>query len=225
MEFPPILVINLDERTDRWDGIQKNFTKWPVTLERVSAVKASPGWKGCYKSHLKCVQIAKERQYPWVLLIEDDCRVEDTSLERFQTLLPLLWDHDYDIFNGGPSYISDITKVQSEPPLYKIKGYAAHFSLIKQNAYDKILNFQEKEIDVLYSENLQMICTYPRLAIQEAGWSDIIENETNYLGVFETSDAALLKEGFQDTSANTFSFTFAMVCLVIVLGIQLTNKG
>ena len=70
-----------------------------------------------------------------------------------------------------------------------------------------------------------MICTYPKLAIQEAGKSDITENETNYLGVFETSDAALLKEGFQDTSANTFSLTFAMVCLGIVVGIQVTNKG
>jgi len=100
----PILVINLSERKDRWKEIQKTFEeKWPgVYLERIDAVKASPGWIGCLRSHKKAVQIAKKRKYPYVLVLEDDCLPADDSFERFQEILPLLEKrNDWDIFSGG----------------------------------------------------------------------------------------------------------------------------
>jgi hypothetical protein len=223
MEFPPTLVINLDERKDRWEGIQKSFAEWPVALQRISAVKASPGWKGCFMSHLKCIEIARDNKYEWFLLLEDDCRLDKGALARFQALLPSLWEqrNDWDIFNGGPTFIHDIQKIQSEPPLYKIKGFCTHFCIINKSAYEKILGFEEKAIDILYSENLRMICTHPKLAYQEAGKSDIMNENADYMSWFETSDKALLKEGFQTKSdLNEFSLKFAMVCLVIAFVIH-----
>jgi hypothetical protein len=223
MEFPPTLVINLDKRTDRWEGIQKKFINWPVPLQRISAVEASPGWKGCFMSHLKCIEHARDNNYEWLLILEDDCRLDEGALTRFQQLLPSLWEQreEWDIFNGGPTFIRDIQKTQSEPPLFKIKAYAAHFALINKSAYDKILGFEEKQIDILYSENLRMICTRPKLAHQEAGKSDITNEETNYSAGFESSDKELLKEGFQNKAKlNEFSLKFAMVCLVIAFVIR-----
>jgi GR25 family glycosyltransferase involved in LPS biosynthesis len=60
MEFPSTLVINLDKRVDRWNEIQRMFGEWP-SLERVSAVEETPGWKGCAKSHIKSINLAKQR--------------------------------------------------------------------------------------------------------------------------------------------------------------------
>jgi hypothetical protein len=223
MEFPPTLVINLDERKDRWEGIQKSFAGWPTPLQRISAVKASPGWKGCFMSHLKCIEIARDNNYEWVVLLEDDCRLDEGALARFQLLLPSLWEQrdEWDIFNGGPTFIRDIQKTQSEPPLFKIKGYATHFCLVNKSAYDKILGFEEKEIDILYSENLRMVCTRPKLAHQEVGKSDVTNEEANYSAGFESADTELLKEGFQTKSdMNEFSLKFAMVCLVIAFVIH-----
>lgn len=221
MEFPPTLIINLDERKDRWDGLQLSFKDWPVSLERISAVKASPGWKGCYLSHKKCIQVAKERNYPWVLILEDDSRLTETGAARFQSLLPLLWETQdtWDILNGGPSYIHDVKKINADPPIFNVKGYATHFCLINRRSYDTILNFPEKEIDILYSENLQMVCTRPHLAIQEVGKSDITDSNVDYTDFLSESQSILEKEGFanaDETTANIFSVKFAMVCVVLI---------
>ena len=78
--FPPILYINLDSRKDRMQELTREFANFPVAPERVSAVKYSPGWKGCSASHLKCITIAKERNYPWVLIVEDDCALTTNAL-------------------------------------------------------------------------------------------------------------------------------------------------
>ena len=227
MEFPPTLIINLDERKDRWDGLQQSFKDWPGRLDRVSAVKASPGWKGCYFSHKKCIEVAKERNYPWVLILEDDCRLTETGAARFQSLLPYLWETQdtWDIFNGGPSFIHDAKKINADPLLFSVKAYAAHFCLIHRGSYDTILNFPEKEIDVLYSENLRMVCTRPHLAIQEVGKSDITDNTVDYTGVLSDSQTILEKEGFVnkvEADANVFSIKFAMVCVVLIF---IINKG
>jgi GR25 family glycosyltransferase involved in LPS biosynthesis len=84
INFPPVFVINLEDRKDRWAEIQESFRNWPVQLERIDAVRASPGWKGCFESHKKVVQLAKDKGYPWVLVLEDDCMpCSETSFTQF----------------------------------------------------------------------------------------------------------------------------------------------
>jgi glycosyl transferase family 25 len=223
MEFPPTLVINLDDRKDRWEGIQASFAKWPVKLERVPAIKENPGWKGCYNSHKKCIQIAKERNYPWVLLLEDDCRLYENSSERFQKILSSLWEKrdTWEFFNGGPTFIDKIQKIQNDPPLFKLEGYATHFCLFNQSVYDKIINFPEKQIDALYRENLSMICTRPHIAFQDLGKSDILDTDVDYSGMLTSSNDALEKEGFQNKEEDEFSIKFIMLCITIVLAINI----
>ena len=91
MNDPETFVINLDDRTDRWDAIQKLCSGAGLTPRRISAVRATPGWIGCTYSHMKCMQIAKEEQLPWVLILEDDATFTPASFNRFRMLLPFLW--------------------------------------------------------------------------------------------------------------------------------------
>jgi glycosyl transferase, family 25 len=77
-----IFYINLDARTDRRahmesqlaaTGLLTKATRFPaVHMPNLGAI-------GCSMSHLKCLQIAKEKGWPHVLILEDD--VEFTDLE------------------------------------------------------------------------------------------------------------------------------------------------
>jgi hypothetical protein len=194
MEFPKILVINLGERTDRWKHIQDEFEDWPEPLHRISAVKRTIGWKGCTLSHKKAVQYAKDHVFPWVLVLEDDCQLEKNALHRFQEVLPILWEQrsDWDIFMGGISYTGDHSfdhgrVIQDHPSLLQIKGYAAHFCLIHDGTYDKILRMKMEKMDVFYADHLRLWTTLPYLAIQAPSHSNIEKTYTNYSESFGAS--------------------------------------
>ena len=230
MKFPPILVINLDDRPDRWSEIQKEFEGWP-SLERISAVKESPGWKGCNKSHVKAINQAKKRKYPWVLVLEDDCVVKPDSLKRFKDLLPSLWamKNDYDVFIGGATFIKDVSIIQYSPPLFKMKGYTTHFCLYPSSSYDKLTDLISNGtvvIDYLFrnGNSTRLICTSPHIATQRAGISNLGNNEVNYDGLFVESTTVLSQfihsekslEGFIQESTLYNNKVMVMNILVII---------
>ena len=165
--FPPTFVINLDDRKDRMKEITEEFKLWPVPLERISAVKMSPGFKGCTLSHLKCIHLAKERKYPWVLVLEDDCTLSKDSIDRFKEILPVLWKHKerWEIFNGGVSTLHNHTLIDVPRKMFRVTAYSTSFILIHESVYDKILSFEEADpsqaIDVIYSQNFNMLTITP----------------------------------------------------------------
>lgn len=208
MKFPSTLVINLDKRVDRWNEIQRMFGEWP-SLERVSAVEETPGWKGCAKSHIKSINLAKQRQYPWVLILEDDCIIKEDSLNTFKQILPMLWERrsEWDIFLGGCTSVKNIKIIEPNPPIFSVTGRTSHFCLINIEAYNKILAGYDftKDIDVFYEESLRLCCTVPYIAVQKAGKSDILNRQVNYYDEFEESERKLIEylkinqmEGFTD---------------------------
>ena len=191
MAFPHILVINLPERKDRWEDIEKELESWNVPFERVDAVKMTPGWKGCSLSHKKCIEIAKQRKYPWVLILEDDCKLFPNTKERFQKLLEILWRMRYhwEIFTGGPTQIRNASILYEEPLLFQVESYSTHFILVPENTYDKILNEinENTKVDVHYRNHFNMWCTLPHLATQKTSYSDIEKKEKDYSLSFENS--------------------------------------
>lgn len=194
MQFPPILVINLKERTDRWKRISKQLEEWKVPFERVEAIKQKIGWMGCTKSHLKCLEIAKERKYPWVLVLEDDCFLQPNSKKRFEELLPILWKRreEWDIFNGGGSYIFKGKLIRENPILVEFSAYAAHFILHQERNYDRIMKeAKRKIIDVYYRDRLYQWATYPHLATQFKGFSNLSKKQKDHTKTFKNSQKYL----------------------------------
>lgn len=240
MEYPNTLVINLDQRQDRWNEIQDVFGEWP-SLERISAVEDSPGWKGCAKSHLKCIRLAKERRYPWVLVLEDDCVVKPDSLDRFRGVLPILWERrsEWDIFLGGCTSVKNIKLMETNPVLFSVTGRTTHFCLINMGAYDKILTGYDftKDIDVFYEESIRLWCTTPYIAVQKAGKSDILNRDVNYSDEFKDSEGKLteflnadqVEEGFTPTGMTLFNdrglaLKFAIITIIIIGVFTRMNK-
>ena len=201
MQFPPTLVINLDSRQDRMSEFTQEFRNWPTSVERVSAVKYSPGWKGCAASHLKCVKLAKERNYPWVLVVEDDCTLTLGASEQFQEVLPYLWKNrdSWDIFFGGVTHIKKSKRISYSPDIFEATCVTAHFCLIHSSVYDTILNHYPEDIDdytdqidVYYGYNLRIWTTTPFFAKQRPSKSDIEEGIKDYTELFNDSERKLL---------------------------------
>ena len=202
-EFPPTFVINLDNRQDRMKEIRTEFKDWPVPIERISAIKLSPGWKGCFASHLKCIQTAKDRNYPWVVILEDDCILTQNAIHRFQELLPFLWNNRqrWDMFNGGVTYLKHHKRISRNPSVYEVHGYATNFYMVHNSAYDRILNgcpahhkYYKDPVDVHYANTFRIWTCTPYLSGQRPGKSDIGEEKVeDYTEVFDLAERTLLE--------------------------------
>lgn len=175
MQFPHILVINLKERTDRWQRISQQLNDAELPFERVEGIRRKEGWKGCSLAHQKAIQIANQRNYPWVLLLEDDCLFVRGWKQRFVKLLPILWERrsEWEVFTGGSCVLHKACKLQESPPLFQMTGWCAQFMLIHAGTYPRILRYKlSVAIDDAYRRSYTMWCTYPHLAITTGGWSN-----------------------------------------------------
>lgn len=93
-----ILVINLKERTDRLEHIWEELNRVnmpPKKVEVIEGIPMDPGFMGCTKSHLKCLKLAREKQYKNVLILEDDFTIFDVDEFRhaFSTKITEFGEH------------------------------------------------------------------------------------------------------------------------------------
>jgi len=113
-------VINLKNRTDRWERIQKDFSHVPLELKRWNAVKGadlpddsikdittdfcynfcSLAMIGCWLSHSSIWYEIIEKKLPFAIILEDD----SYPIENFNTLFPTYWENipkDWDVVYFG----------------------------------------------------------------------------------------------------------------------------
>ncbi len=175
--FPTVYVINLDNRPDRWETIKKTCYSCGINPQRVSAVKASPGWHGCARSHMKVAELAQSRGEQWYIVMEDDATLSVDNWRRLVGLMPSLWAArgSWDIFNGGPGDISGFELMSRDPILYKIKGNLTHFLLVNSSAYPIIKAWtpEKRQVDHYFQEHTRMYATYPYVSEQSGDISDI----------------------------------------------------
>jgi len=68
-----IIYINLNKRTDRRQEIENELNQYGLPYERFEAISTPDfGIYGCGLSHLKVLEMAKERHYKNILILEDD---------------------------------------------------------------------------------------------------------------------------------------------------------
>ena len=116
--LPPVYVINLDDKQDRWEFMENQLKYWQVeNYERISAYdgrgdndlseilkgkypnQMTSGEVGCVTSHLKALKkFLHETDEPCVLIMEDDCDISTVShweftWKDFYSKIP----YDYDV--------------------------------------------------------------------------------------------------------------------------------
>jgi hypothetical protein len=180
----PMIAINLDRRTDRWSALTEAFADYPI--ERFSAIRPADGdgIRGCRESHFAALRLARERQYPWVALMEDDCVPYSHFREELARLLPLLWElrASWDIYTGGPIALRSMTRIKHN--LIGIDFWAcAQFIIIHAGAYNKILNGWNETtsmhaVDMYYNNTLRSVTSAPPLTYQSNTPSDVQTDHT-----------------------------------------------
>jgi GR25 family glycosyltransferase involved in LPS biosynthesis len=78
-----IFYINLEHRKDRKIHVEEQLESIGFSnqqIQRFPALSLSNGALGCSMSHLKCVQIAKDNNWPHVLICEDDIQFLNPEL-------------------------------------------------------------------------------------------------------------------------------------------------
>ena len=137
------LFINLTHRTDRLSHILDQFNGLGITGERVDAIQNSNGAIGCTLSHIKCLEMAIERNYEQVFICEDD--ITFLNLELFkQNFIKFTKSKDinWDVLIIGGNNV---------PPFQQIHDYCARVFycqtttgyIVKKTYYNKLLqNFK-----------------------------------------------------------------------------------
>jgi GR25 family glycosyltransferase involved in LPS biosynthesis len=196
--FEHTLFINLEHRTDRLEHALTEFDKLGIKAERVNAVKMKNGAIGCTMSHIKCIELAKSRNWDQVFICEDDITF----------LNPELLKRNIELFIENDDILWDVLIIggNNVPPYQQLYEYAARIFqnqtttgyIVKKQYYDVLLtNFKESAANLLrnpdnkfeyaldkYWNRLQMqdfwYMITPPTVTQYENYSDIEEQNTNY---------------------------------------------
>lgn len=120
--FPYRVCINLDRRPERWSRMQEIFLQHKVApVGRFAAIdglkltvpahsKLSPGAYGCLLSHIEVIRRAREKQFPTVLIFEDDCCFDSDFNNKFSYHIRQL-PSDWDMFFLGGMHLEKPTMI------------------------------------------------------------------------------------------------------------------
>ena len=193
-----IFYINLETRNDRRNSIETQLTNIGLTnFERFNAIKVMDGRVGCTMSHIKCLEMAKERGYNHILICEDDTFFLDPKLFKTQLTTFLNDEHKWDVVlfagNNVPPYerIDDTCIAVSHcqtTTCYLVNGH--YFDTLLQNmreGLDKLLKEPTNHLNYAidrYWLNLQKkdnwLLITPLTVIQREDYSDIENKRTDY---------------------------------------------
>jgi len=198
-----VFYINLEHRKDRNQyclnqlksiGFQEN------QIERFNAIQFYLGGIGCTKSHIACIELAKERNYKHIMIVEDDIEFTNPSLIK-QQIHQLFQDNiSFDVCMLGLN-LQSYSKIN--PYLCRVfealttTGYIVH-----QHYYDRLLNnfrdglsYLEKDLNQyttqIYYHSIdahmkilqkldQWICFHPLTVSQAQNPSNINGFDMNY---------------------------------------------
>jgi glycosyl transferase family 25 len=195
------LFINLDYRTDRLEHVLNEFKNLGLhTSERFNAIKAISGNIGCTLSHIRCIEIAKERGYPFVFICEDD--IQFTNVEIFLENLSKF----YELYKNGLEWDVLVVGGNTCPPFQYLNDFCIRILnvqtttgyIVKQHYYDTLINNYKEGLQLLiknqdkkkqyaidiYWKQLQekdkWFMTIPLTVNQYYDYSDIEEKVVDY---------------------------------------------
>lgn len=195
--------INLKKRKDKNKNIIKELKRFGINSpNRFEAIKHEIGIVGCVKSHIRCIELAKEREYPFVCIFEDD--VVFRNIEKCRDMINKYINTDYDVLYIGCRVLNNKYEFITDDLIRIDSAYTTHAYIVKSHYYDTILkNFyegmnlkigkgkdahtkrqsEEYNIDV-YIGKLQKIdkwyTFYPHFASQKNGYSDNFNTDINF---------------------------------------------
>jgi GR25 family glycosyltransferase involved in LPS biosynthesis len=195
-----VVYINLDERIDRKTHIEEQlqiigFKNW----QRFKAIKTTNGAMGCSMSHLKCLEIARANNLPYLLICEDDATFLQPAVfkRQFNAFLAKHPLNTWDVVLLAGNNMLPYEKIDNTcikvsycqtTTAYLVNG--AYFSTLidnikkgLQNLIQEPTNESKFAIDKYWLQ-LQKIDRWfliiPLTVTQKEGYSDIEKKNVNY---------------------------------------------
>ena len=180
----PAYCISLPERNDKWNLARNEISK--LGIERITKYeghKRSPGWQGCRLSHLNLMKEIKDEIF---LIAEDDFLINTKDpikkLDKAIQQLP----KDWDLLYLGSTLNEPLERYSSN--LFRMSaGWTTHAMIFNnQNGIKEFIveNCPMQKIDVWYANEIQKkfncFITYPMIATQRGGFSDVIDRPVDY---------------------------------------------
>jgi len=186
--------INLEHRKERNLITRQELKKLGIKKpNRFNAIKHEIPLVGCAMSHIACIEKAKELNWDYVIIFEDDMKIEgkNSLIEKFNKYI----DYDFDVlYLGCWNYLPP---KQVEKDLAKVvRAVCNHAYIVKQHYYDTFLqnlkegiewklkeDIRENNIDEYHyklQEKDKWYCITPIHITQRDGWSDNFNEIRNY---------------------------------------------
>ena len=194
------IFINLAHRTDRLAHVLKELKEIGIeNPERFNAIQMAMGCVGCTMSHIKCLELAKAREWPYVFICEDDIKFTNPQLflDKLAEFSAAGWNWDVLIIGGN-----------NKPPFQQVSDFAVRVFdiqtttgyIVGAHYYDTLIaNFKEgvgnlireperkKEFAVdIFWKTLQKTGNWffliPPSVVQYSDYSDIEGKVTNFEG-------------------------------------------
>ena len=174
-------IINLPHRIDRYKHMVVEMKKFPVTYKFIKGIVDET--KTCFQSQKKCIQLAKENNLPYVLVLEDDAIFTENSIEILTETFNEIQTLNWDMFFLGANLQSPAIRISDS--ILKLTGaYAAHAYMVHERFYDTILNLPHTcEMDMHYNNlmlNHNIYMCDPMIAYQIPSHSDLQDGYRDY---------------------------------------------
>jgi GR25 family glycosyltransferase involved in LPS biosynthesis len=188
--------INLENRPERNGETITELKKLGIKKpNRFNAITHEIPLVGCARSHIGCLKKAKELGWDYVIIFEDDLKIESKKklIEKFKKYINQeFWDV---LYLGCWNYLPP---VKVEEDLAKVvKSWCLHAYIVKSHYYDTLINHLEESVKLkikepenmnynndVYIHTLQAkdkwYCLLPIHITQRNGWSDNFNEVTNF---------------------------------------------
>jgi glycosyl transferase, family 25 len=204
--FDKVYYINLDRRTDRRAHMDEQLNKFHMTATRISAVDGNTlKWKPEYGvmsdywnngafayclSYRVAIIDAIKTGLDSILVLDDDAVFTDNLfevLENAKKELPEEWHMLYFGANHHSPISMPTERERVGNYLYRLIGsMGSHGIILHKSCFKTVLNFLTSPyapLDIffsMYQKFFPCYITYPGVAYQRAGHSDILNKEVNY---------------------------------------------
>lgn len=199
----PKFVVNLKRRPDRLEKFRKQMEYLGWDYEVFEAIDTN-SYMGITKSQLAIIEIAKQRGYKKVMIMEDDCEVMPYAHDFVEKLNQELINLDYAVLNLSPTlnrhinqaenlkYFLDMTNLPEKRDPNHRDIYAANMIVYDESIYDEMFKISEVAFqsgEYYYAlddytfqfivQKFQSYCPIIPICTQGNDWSDISQGNYN----------------------------------------------
>jgi len=192
--------INLEKRPERNLETIVELKKLGIKKpNRFNAISNNIPLVGCALSHIGCIEKAKENDWDYVIIFEDDIKIEGKQklIEKFNKFIK----YDFDVlYLGCWNYVPPV-KVEKDLSRV-VKASCNHAYVVKSHYYDTYLKNLREGIELKlkdpnngkynideYHDILQQkdrwYCITPIHITQKDGWSDNFNEVRNYSKIIQ----------------------------------------